>query len=291
MVVDAQGMEPCIAIQNVSPSESPSPDRKRQKSGSPYAGRVSQSPPSGANYAAGEEDKRDTGSARKKTKCSKQQDKEDMAWICAECKEADCGLVIKQQTVTDSNQGDATNSSTAPPEDSFLICDGACHRIFHVPCAGLARVPDADDDWLCKDCTRKEHACAFCAEYGRDNIDVFPCQDDVCGLFFHESCLQTHHVEYDYAPNDKKTRDAADQIVEDEDDLDEEEARIPVFTCPAHQCWTCTQKDMIQLEKEEEAAEKSQNGNNANKKNKRKKKKQSIFQSKPGRLFVSCELG
>lgn len=264
------------AAQNVSPSESPSPDRKRRKTNSPFAavgGRVSHSP----------FDRRD-GSSKRKTASTKQQDKEDMAWICAECKEADCGLVTKQQATCDGSSDPKEESSA--PGDSFLICDGSCRRIFHVPCAGLSHVPDSDDDWLCKDCTRKEHACGFCGQYGKDNEDVFPCQDDVCGLFFHESCLQTHHVEYEYRKRDDDKR-SVDLLSGSsvEDDLEEEQdAEIPVFTCPAHDCWTCTQRDMIRLEKEEEEAKRRQNGN---KKNKRKKRNQSIFQSKPGRLFVS----
>ncbi|KAG7350663.1 SET methyltransferase domain containing protein [Nitzschia inconspicua] len=276
-------------IQNVSPSASSSPNRKRRKTISTLEGvGVSRNSPnqkdipSSTNESRGRGEGR-TGGREKKNK-SKQQDKEDMTWICAECKEADCGLVTKQQTLSDSNNGTDPSNQLSAPEDSFLICDGACHRIFHVPCAGLSQIPDTEEDWLCKDCTRKEHACAFCSQYGKDFVDVFPCQDEICGLFFHESCLQTHHVEYEYDSNDETLSTTANSTSEDED-LEEEVAKIPLFTCPAHQCWTCTQKDMIQLEKEEEAAQRSQSGSSSAKKNKRKKKKQSIFQSKPGRLF------
>ena len=208
-----------------------------------------------------------------------QEDKEDMAWICAECKEAECGLI------------DADDSA------DFLICDGPCHRIFHIPCAGLTKAPSSDDDWLCQDCSRKEHACAYCSEYGEDYVNVYPCQDDQCGLFFHEACLRLHHVDYTYStdpslvPRDNCNKDKITESTSDNDDEDEqdEESRIPVFTCHAHRCWTCTQKDMIQLEKDERASEQSDKTNKKKNKSSRKKRKKntSIFQCKPGRLYVS----
>lgn len=194
-------------------------------------------------------------------------DKEDMAWICGECKEAECGLV-----------GDSS--------DKFLICDGPCKKVFHIPCAGMSQAPTGDDDWFCQDCSRKEHACAYCSEYGADFVDVFPCKDNDCGLFFHEACLRLHHVDYKYAPAPAKSGNAAAiSSDDDEDDEDDEQNRIPIFSCHAHQCWTCTQKDMIQLEKNERAlAQKSNNKKSARKK---RKKNTSIFQCKPGRLYVS----
>uniref|UniRef100_A0A7S4EMD7 PHD-type domain-containing protein n=1 Tax=Pseudo-nitzschia australis TaxID=44445 RepID=A0A7S4EMD7_9STRA len=70
--------------------------------------------------------------AKTKTKPSpsnqNKEDKEDMAWICAECKEAECGLV------------------GADDSADLLLCDGPCHRIFHIPCAGLTAAPSTDDD-------------------------------------------------------------------------------------------------------------------------------------------------
>jgi hypothetical protein len=281
--------------QNVSPSELSSPDRKRRKTNSPFVQREYGSPTTPSDRSSTVVGKQrnlvdsNTGNNHKKKKASKQQDKEDMLWICAECKEADCGLVTKQQPVIYLNHRNDGDSTPSAPEESFLICDGGCHRIFHVPCADLAKVPETEDVWLCKDCSRKEHACAFCTEYGKDNIDVFQCQDGLCGLFFHESCLQAHRVDYVYDKDDGKAISAL-QSVSEEDDFEMESAKIPLFTCPAHQCWTCTQKDMIQLEKEEEAAEKRLNGNNSSTKKKGKKKRQSIFQSKTGRLFVSIEM-
>ena len=199
------------------------------------------------------------------------EDKEDMSWICAECKEAECGLV------------------GADGSADFLICDGPCKRIFHIPCAGLTKAPSTDDDWLCQDCSRKEHACAYCSEYGKDFVDVFPCQDHQCGLFFHEACLRLHDVEYKYASSTSRLPRSEGKATENSSDEEDDEPRIPIFTCHAHRCWTCTQKDMIQLEKEEaKEQQKSKTGNKKGKKSRKKgKKNTSIFKCKPGRLYVS----
>jgi len=143
---------------------------------------------------------------------------------------------------------------------------------------------------------------------------VFPCQHDRCGLFFHEACLRFHHVEYTYSncaspvlikkkDNDRINKSPSrstemedsmvgenDKIISDNDDEDEqdEESRIPIFTCHAHHCWTCTQKCMIQLEKDEKAlVGQNQKADNKKTKSSRKKRKkiQSIFQPKMGRLY------
>ena len=215
------------------------------------------------------------GKATKKDK-KDEADKEDMAWICAECKEAECGLV---------------GADDEDVSGKFLICDGPCQRIFHIPCAGLTKAPAGDDDWLCQDCSRKEHACAYCSEYGQDYVDVFPCKDDSCGLFFHEACLRLHNVDYKYAPSpissSKEKKAGSDHSSDDDEDEQDEGSKIPVFTCHAHQCWCCTQKDMIQLEKNERAL---QQKNNNKKSRKKRKKNTSIFQSKPGRLYVSFKI-
>jgi hypothetical protein len=252
--------------------ESDSPGRKRPK----ISNSANSSPEDNAVESTVSNNVAPEDGPSKKKSSTKQQDKEDMAWICAECKEAECGLVSTQSSEQKDTDG----------EHSFLICDGPCRRIFHLPCAGLNQLPPSDEDWVCKDCLRKVHACAYCQLPGVDYVDVFPCQDDLCGLFFHEACLETHQVDYSYRKTpsavvqDEKTNN--DEYEGDGDDDEEEITQIPTFTCPAHHCWTCTQKDMIQMEKDEEVRERRENS-----KKKRKKKKQSIFQSKNGRLYVS----
>lgn len=204
-------------------------------------------------------------------------DEFDSAWICTECKEAECMI--------------------QPSADDFLICDGKCNRLFHYPCAGLNELPDSDEDWLCKDCTNQQHECSLCQEYGKDDEDVFLCRKDKCGLYFHESCLLMHNVEITMIKHEKPKiksetiSETASPIKHEPDDGELDLAEIiytPVFTCPAHCCWTCTQ-DIPQEEEKEDGATESKS-----KKKRGKKKKtplQLAFQSKTEfRLFVSEDL-
>jgi len=199
-----------------------------------------------------------------------QMEKEDMEWVCALCKEAECMM--------------------QPNADEFLICDGSCQRVFHYPCAGLAQIPDRHQDWLCQECTQCRHQCSFCHEYGQDQVDVFKCRKDKCGLYFHESCLALHNVPVKMeqiiandqdsssksSPNNVEANPLGNDIVPDV---------IPVFTCPAHQCWTCTQVDELQREREDAEAAKKDAGNK--KKKKRGKNVKSIFICKSeGRIYV-----
>lgn len=196
-------------------------------------------------------------------KTKRDSNNDDMSWICGECKEADCMM--------------------QPSCSDFLICDGQCERVFHYPCAGLSELPDADDDWVCKDCTRQNHQCAICHDYGKDNEEVFRCKKDQCGLFFHESCLELQDVQVTMVPTQTKVN-----LAEPENDMHIELSTVPVFTCPAHHCWTCTQDDMIQ--KEKDLASKQALATNGQKKSKKKrsKKQHTIFKQKTEtRLYVS----
>lgn len=195
---------------------------------------------------------------------------EDMEWVCALCKEAECLM--------------------QPNADEFLICDGGCERVFHYPCAGLSQIPDQNQDWMCQDCTQGRHLCAFCHEYGQDGVDVFMCQKTKCGLYFHESCLALNNVPVtmqestivsqgedgdgaQHSPKSVEANPLGNETVT---------LSVPVFTCPAHRCWTCTQDEERQKEQEKVDAEKLK------KKKKRGKKPKSIFMCKTeGRLFVS----
>jgi hypothetical protein len=203
----------------------------------------------------------------------------DSAWICTECKEAECMI--------------------QPLADDFLICDGKCNRLFHYPCAGLIELPDSDEDWLCKDCTNQQHQCSLCQEYGKDDEDVFLCRKDKCGLYFHESCLSMHNVEITMIKHDKpKTKaetisETASPMKQEPDDGELDLAEIiytPVFTCPAHCCWTCTQ-DIPQEEEKEDGATESKSKKKRGKKKKTKSPIELAFQCKTeSRLFVSEDL-
>ena len=173
-----------------------------------------------------------------------------MAWICAECKEAECMM--------------------QPEATELMVCDGVCRRLFHYPCAGLSRLPTADEPFVCVDCKQQQHMCSICCEYGADATDVFPCKNATCGLFFHESCLVMQRIDV----QDEPTADGG---------------RAVVFRCPAHHCWTCTQEDEKRQEMQDAAAK--ENPGKRGKKPKKKKKKQSVFQCKTEFLSVSFVIG
>jgi hypothetical protein len=214
-----------------------------------------------------EEPKKEEKKSPSKSKNNSNNDGEDMSWICGECKEAEC---LMQPSATE-----------------FLICDGKCRRVFHYPCAGFAQVPEGDDEWICKDCASGRHQCAICHEYGQDDEDVFLCNIEKCGSFFHESCLVLQGVEVTYEAVKKPSSYNNSSGASDENELEEaaEAVTVPLFTCPAHSCWSCTQNDMIKKEKEQDKAKLKGAGG---KKKKRKKKTVSIFAPKPERrLYVS----
>eukprot|EP00977_Amphora_coffeiformis_P028852 scaffold37494_cov168-Amphora_coffeaeformis.AAC.1 len=140
------------------------------------------------------------------------------AWICGECNEAECQI-----------RDDA---------DQLLVCEGACRRLFHYPCAGLLKPPVEDQTkYVCQDCQMARHACAFCQGYGVDEQDVFPCTAKKCGLFFHEACLEMANIPVKLI----QTHNSSERRRE--------------FTCPSHMCGTCCQDDMIAKEKQLDAAE------------------------------------
>lgn len=205
--------------------------------------------------ATAENDPRAIKNPRLSEKNSKKKDDtDDMNWTCALCKEAECLM--------------------EPNADQFLICDGVCHRVFHYPCAGLTQIPDSEEEWICKDCTQSRHQCAFCQEYGQDQVDVFPCRKSNCGLFFHESCLAWNNVPVKM----ERTNADTDQPTANMD--------VPLFTCPAHHCWTCTQEDALKKEQDEADAKKKEGG----RKTKRTKNKSIYICKTEGRLYVSLGL-
>lgn len=183
----------------------------------------------------------------KKSKVTNDEEEFKMAWICCECKEAECMM--------------------HPDADQLLICDGSCRRLFHYPCAGLSKPPAEDESYVCQDCQNGRHLCGFCQSYGIDNEDVFPCCEKKCGLFFHEACLEMRDIEVKLVEGSCTT----DSSLHGNNDGDA--AKAPVgpkreFKCPAHVCATCYQKDMV--EKEKKAAAESRK---AEKKRGRKKAK------------------
>ena len=72
-----------------------------------------------------------------------------------------------------------------------MCCEG-CPRVFHLPCVGLARLPD--DDWYCDECTT--HVCAAC-DNARERLTLHNhviCGEEReggygCDRFFHLACV------------------------------------------------------------------------------------------------------
>lgn len=148
----------------------------------------------------------------------------ETSWICMECKEAECAM--------------------NPDADELIICDGPCQRLFHYPCAGLEKLPEADDSFICTDCSNAKHSCAFCQNYGKDDEDVFKCDKKDCGLFFHESCLAMHNIEVKIVESTVKQNGSfeIDQCTNADDEGISTGKRV--FVCPSHYCWTCVHTDI-----------------------------------------------
>jgi len=202
----------------------------------------------------------------KKKKKVDPEDEFESFWICCECKEAECMM--------------------KPEADQLLICEGTCRRLFHYPCAGLAELPAEDVPYICSDCTSQRHPCAICQEYGHDDEDVFVCSKDECGLFFHEHCLVMQNVEVQVNQEEE-----AKIVAEQRDEIPAKgsasrKAAKRHFVCPAHWCWTCSQRDEqekeIQAEKEAAAAKKK-----GGRKKKPKPKKNAFECKSGGRIIVS----
>lgn len=75
----------------------------------------------------------------------------------------------------------------------ILLCDGPCHRSFHLECIGMQTEPD-DDHWLCPDCSAGRHMCLICKQVGEMGVEfgVIQCSMAKCGRFYHKGCLAKH---------------------------------------------------------------------------------------------------
>nr|CCA22651.1 chromodomainhelicaseDNAbinding protein putative [Albugo laibachii Nc14] len=99
----------------------------------------------------------------------------------------------------------------------ILLCDGPCHRSFHLECIGMTHEPQ-DEHWLCPDCNAGKHMCLLCKKVGEMGVEfgVLQCSMARCGRFYHRGCLEVdRHVEW----VGKKR-----------------------FRCPSHFCHSCKER-------------------------------------------------
>lgn len=83
----------------------------------------------------------------------------------------------------------------------ILLCDGPCHRSFHLECVGLSSLPEESEKWLCPDCVAGRHMCLICNQIGNVGTEkgVLQCSEGTCGRFYHRKCLMTDkslHVQW-----------------------------------------------------------------------------------------------
>jgi hypothetical protein len=96
----------------------------------------------------------------------------------------------------------------------ILLCDGPCHRSFHMECVGL-KIEPSDAKWLCPDCTAGKHMCLCCGKVGKmgSETGVSQCSMAKCGRFYHASCV-LHHPKVEWVGKKR-------------------------FRCPSHFCHKC----------------------------------------------------
>ncbi|KAL3673517.1 hypothetical protein V7S43_001225 [Phytophthora oleae] len=103
----------------------------------------------------------------------------------------------------------------------ILLCDGPCHRSFHLECVGMKDEPN-DEQWLCPDCAEGRHMCLICKQVGEMGVEfgVTQCSVAKCGRFYHKGCLaKSSRVEW----VGKKR-----------------------FRCPSHFCHACSKTEKKQ---------------------------------------------
>ena len=112
-------------------------------------------------------------------------------------------------------------------------------------------------------------------------MEVFCCDKDDCGLFFHESCLSMQNVEITF------TEDNA-AATSDEQDGDGElvNSGKAHFICPAHSCWACTE-DIIPVDEAEESEKPTKKKKGKGRKKKNNKVSSSFATKRDPNLYVS----
>ena len=111
-------------------------------------GSISASAPLPARRKCRQQPSTSTDGQFQRTKKVKDKDKDNNEWVCSICEFLE-----------------------APDDSDLLLCDGPCLRSFHIGCLhgrNLSSEPNAEESWLCLDCTEGKHNCFICEEKGDD---------------------------------------------------------------------------------------------------------------------------
>lgn len=121
----------------------------------------------------------------------------------------------------------------------LLCCEGRCFRSFHATrsagedsdCKSLGYTEfevQAIQNFLCKNCERKQHQCFACGKLGSSDMskgaEVFCCVNATCGRFYHPKCAAILL----YKDNNTEAIECQKTI-----------AAGGTFSCPVHKCVVC----------------------------------------------------
>ncbi|CEG48043.1 hypothetical protein, variant 1 [Plasmopara halstedii] len=117
----------------------------------------------------------------------------------------------------------------------ILLCDGPCHRSFHLECVGMKDEPN-DEQWLCPDCSEGRHMCLICKQVGEMGVEfgVTQCSVAKCGRFYHKGCL----AENPWVEWVGKKR----------------------FRCPSHYCHACSKPTNLRAKAKNKATSNNKGG-------------------------------
>ncbi|ETV98551.1 hypothetical protein, variant [Aphanomyces invadans] len=129
-------------------------------------------------------------------------------------------LTASGESLADDFEGTSGDVCTLCGEGGvLLLCDGACHRSFHLDCVGLKDEP-SDAKWHCPDCTAGKHRCLACGKVGKMGSEqgVTQCAMAKCGRFYHLNCMHSSNFHVEWVGKKR-------------------------FRCPSHYCAVCKKGD------------------------------------------------
>lgn len=138
----------------------------------------------------------------------------------------------------------------------LILCDGPCHRSFHISCLnekgknntkrgnkskndenemnnGELEV-EVEDPWLCVNCVEGVHPCFVCKIEGKDIKEVNKCSVPNCGKYYHRACLEDPYATFPNLGITETKRDYKNPKTGKIEKIDSFS-----FRCTLHQCDTC----------------------------------------------------